>query len=80
MPKAKLSDAGPYAKPFTGADLRLVMAAAGLSKPQVAALTGYTTRSVEQWLSGTRPVPLLVRRMMRVVMLGRVSLNELWCL
>lgn len=78
--RAKLSDVSPYAKPFTAADLREVMAERGLSKSQVAALTGYTTRSVETWLAGTRPVPLLVRRVMRGLVAGAVNLNALWCL
>lgn len=76
--RPKLPDTSPYVKPFDGAEVRAAMAAAGLSNRQLADLTGYTTRSVETWVAGTRPAPPLVRRVLRGVAYGGVSLNTLW--
>lgn len=78
--RTKLPDVSPYARPFLAADLRAAMADAGLSNSQLACLTGYTVRSVETWVAGSRPVPLLVRRVVRAVAAGAVSLNTLFCL
>lgn len=75
----KLSNDSPFAKPFDAEELRKAMALAGLSNAQLAALTGYTRRSVESWVAGSRPCPLLVRRVVRVVAYGGASLNALWC-
>ena len=80
MPKAtKLSDASPYAKAFDAVELRACMGQVGMTNAQLAALSGYTVRSVQLWVSGERPTPLLVRRVVRSIAYGGTSLNALWC-
>lgn len=67
---AKLSNLSPYSKPFEGVDLRASMLMAEMSKAQVAMMFDVTPRAVEQWQSGKRPVPVIVRKVMRGIALG----------
>lgn len=76
---ARLPDLSPYAKPFGPEELRAAMAELGLSTTQLATLCGVSRRAVEHWLAGSRPIPKLVRRVMRAAVLGGVSVNALWC-
>lgn len=68
--KTKLDNLSPYAKPYGPKDLEASMIIAEMSKGQVAMLCDVTPRAVEQWLSGRRPVPVLVRKVMRGIALG----------
>lgn len=62
---------------YTGKDLHVHMLVAEVTKAELAALCGVTPRAVEQWLSGARPVPALVRRVVRGIALGCVSREAL---
>lgn len=68
----KLDNRSPYAAPFGGPHLREAMAQAGVTKGWLAAVADVSPRAVEHWLSGKRPVPALVRKVMRGMVAGVV--------
>lgn len=77
---SKLSDLSPYAPPFGGAQLRADMLVAGVTKGWLAAMAGVTPRAVELWWADKRPIPPLVRKLVRGLALGLLPRATLECL
>lgn len=65
---------------FLGAELHGSMVMLEMSKRDVAALCGVTVRAVELWLADERPIPPLVRRVLKGAALGLVSVRTLQAL
>lgn len=65
------------ARPYGRADLEASMTMIGMGTAGVAHLFGVTPRSVQLWLAGERPVPVIVRRVMRGMALGLISREAL---
>lgn len=77
---AKLSDLSPWSPPFGGAQLRADMETAGLTKGWLCAMAGVTPRAVELWWADERPIPPLVRKLVRGLALGLLPRPVLECL
>lgn len=65
---------------YSGWDLTGSMAMLEMSKRDVAALCGVTVRAVELWMADERPIPPLVRRVLKGAALGLVSIRTLQAL
>lgn len=65
---------------FGPLELRVSMTMLEMSGAEVAKLCGVTHRAVQLWLTGERPIPLLVARVMRGGALGLVSIRTLMSL
>lgn len=66
----KLDSLSPYAAPFMGADLKASMLIAEMSKAQVCMMFDVSPRAVEYWITDERPIPVVVRKVMRGIALG----------
>lgn len=62
---------------MTGAELRACLHACDLSNVRAAALLGVSPRAVQLWLIDERPIPALVRRVMRSASRGLLSVEAL---
>ncbi|MDE2103368.1 MAG: helix-turn-helix domain-containing protein [Patescibacteria group bacterium] len=49
---------------MTGTEFKSVLKALGISQAEFARRIGYTSRTVNQWASGSWPVPLVVQRLL----------------
>lgn len=71
---------GVASREFTAGDLRAAMLMCELDNARLAALCGVTPRAVQLWVAGERPIPLLVRRVLKAASIGLVSIRTLECM
>lgn len=62
---------------WNGLALRTLLHVAEMTPGQLAVLCGVSPRAVQLWLKDQRPMPVLVRRVMRGIALGVVSRRAL---
>ena len=62
---------------MTPSELRAIIAHLGLTQVGVARILGVTSRAVGMWVAGDRKVPELLAKVLRMIIAGKITVEDL---
>ena len=62
---------------MTPTELRATISHLGLTQVGVAGILGVTSRAVGMWVAGDRKVPALLAKVLRLIIAGKITVQDL---